>query len=645
VHPGRPADEVMLLFRVDMDRTFGERQAVETVAQVIRQARLEWVEPHPGRWIIHLDALKRFDAVRDALEGTPWFEGKAEVEPALRVSNVPDPMPGFMTPLPRSAAVALLIRREDLVQKIPNAFISYSWDGGPHKTWVRDLAARLRGDGVRTVLDRWETAPGDQLPHFMETAVRDNEFVLIVCTPKYKERSDRRVGGVGYEGDIMTGEVLTTGNRRKFIPILRHGARETSVPSWLGGAYCIDLRDGAAIDENYHDLLVTLYDAREKAPPIGPTPDLKTKPISPPDSAPSPLPPWEPIRITGILVDQVGTPRNDGSRGGVLYDIPFKLSREPSAEWANAFIEQWNHPPEWTPRHRPGIASVRGDRIILDSTTVEEVEQSHRKTLVLAAHEANRIIEGREAKERLEAEQRRDEQRRHEEAVRAVAKRISFDPPDRRAEGILDMKLKLIPAGEFLMGSPESDKDAQIEEKPQHRVRITQPFYLGIYQVTRGQFRRFVDTAGYHTEAEKDGNGGWSWDPARKWWVQDPKITWRSPDFDQTDDHPVVTVSWNDASAFCDWLSQKEGQKYRLPTEAEWEYACRAGTRTRYYSGDDPESLVAMGNVADATAKATFPDWPTIGGHDGYVYTAPVGQFRPNDFGLYDMHGNVWEWC
>ena len=108
----------------------------------------------------------------------------------------------------------------------------------------------------------------------------------------------------------------------------------------------------------------------------------------------------------------------------------------------------------------------------------------------------------------------------------------------------------------------------------------------------------------------------------------------------------MVNVSWNDAIAFCKWLGDKEGKTYRLPTEAEWEYACRAGTTTRYYSGDDPETLAKVGNVVDAAAKAEFPGWTwAITASDGYVFTAPVGSFKPNAFGLYDMHGNAWQWC
>jgi formylglycine-generating enzyme required for sulfatase activity len=169
--------------------------------------------------------------------------------------------------------------------------------------------------------------------------------------------------------------------------------------------------------------------------------------------------------------------------------------------------------------------------------------------------------------------------------------RVATASPENEWTNALGMKLKLIPDGEFLMGSPESDPQVTNDEKPQHRVRITQPFYLGIHPVTRGQFRRFAEATRYQTEAEKDGKGGYGWDTAAGKWVQDPKFSWRSPGFDQTDDHPVVTVSWNDAMAFSDWLGRQEGQKYRLPTEAEWEYACRAGTTTRFSFGDDENAL------------------------------------------------------
>jgi formylglycine-generating enzyme required for sulfatase activity len=224
--------------------------------------------------------------------------------------------------------------------------------------------------------------------------------------------------------------------------------------------------------------------------------------------------------------------------------------------------------------------------------------------------------------------------------------------PTRQITNSIGMKLTPIPAGEFLMGSDESDEDAIDAEfldkaagkKQKHRVRITRPFYLGVTEVTRGQFRRFVDEASYQTEAEKDGRGGYGWDEKTEKVEANPKFTWRNAGFEQTDHHPVVNVSWNDAQAFIAWLSRKEGKSYRLPTEAEWEYACRAGTTTRFSFGDDQEGLAAFGNIADATAKEKYPKWTwALAGRDGYVYTAPVGRYNPNAWGLFDMHGNVWE--
>jgi formylglycine-generating enzyme required for sulfatase activity len=231
--------------------------------------------------------------------------------------------------------------------------------------------------------------------------------------------------------------------------------------------------------------------------------------------------------------------------------------------------------------------------------------------------------------------------------------------------GNAKLKMLLIPAGEFKMGSGESAKDTAAffnktsdskypltvdsfkNEHPQHRVRITRPFYLGTYHVTRGQFRQFVADTGYKTDAEKgEKPGAFGWDADTKEYVFNPNFSWRNVGFDQTDEHPVVCVSWNDAVAFCEWLTRKESKTYRLPTEAEWEYACRAGTTTRYYSGDDPETLAKVGNVADAAVKVQFPKWKyTMKASDGYVFTAPVGSFKPNAFGLYDMHGNAWQWC
>jgi formylglycine-generating enzyme required for sulfatase activity len=221
----------------------------------------------------------------------------------------------------------------------------------------------------------------------------------------------------------------------------------------------------------------------------------------------------------------------------------------------------------------------------------------------------------------------------------------------------IGVKMVTIPSGSFWMGTtdeqleqilklfPGTKREQFADEQPAHRVEITRKFELSAHEITVGQFRKFVDDTGYRTEAEKDGKGGYGFDQAKGEFRQDPKYTWRDPDFPQGKEHPVVNVSYNDALAFCSWLSRKDGRTYRLPTEAEWEYACRAGRETLYSNGDDPEGLAQIGNVADARAKAKFADWPTIAADDGHVFTAPVGQYQPNGFGLFDMTGNVWEWC
>ena len=232
-------------------------------------------------------------------------------------------------------------------------------------------------------------------------------------------------------------------------------------------------------------------------------------------------------------------------------------------------------------------------------------------------------------------------------------------------------ELRLIPAGQFTMGHDESLESLQQagfvlpptgdwtaflrQEGPAHSVTITRPFYLGTGPVTRGQFAAFVRASGYKTEAESDGKGGWGYIAASKSSAQKPEFTWRQTGFEQTDEHPVVNVTWNDAMAYVTWLNEQSrvrglGRKYRLPTEAEWEYACRAGTTTRFFTGDTLASLEGFANVQDASFAKAFPTvdftkWQKFEFDDGSPFTSVAGRYSSNPFGLYDMHGNVWDWC
>ncbi|MFO0948875.1 MAG: formylglycine-generating enzyme family protein [Planctomycetota bacterium] len=223
----------------------------------------------------------------------------------------------------------------------------------------------------------------------------------------------------------------------------------------------------------------------------------------------------------------------------------------------------------------------------------------------------------------------------------------------------IGMKMVLVPAGSFLMGSDETPEQLTKQfsglevkwvdgERPRHRVSISKPFFFGIHEVTRGQFSTFCERTGYQTDAEKDDKGGWGCDPRwRKQVFQKPGYSWKRCGFKQDEHHPAVNLSWNDAVAFCAWLTQREGVRYRLPTEAEWEYACRAGSETRYINGNDPEGLILVGNVRDQSVTETVPALETPSGFKRRLslHRMTGGKLSPNPLGLFDMHGNAWEWC
>ena len=303
----------------------------------------------------------------------------------------------------------------------PRAFVSYSWDDDSHKKWVADLATALRSDGVDTTLDQWHTVPGDQLPAFMEKEIRENDYVLIICTPNYRLKSDERQGGVGYEGDIMTAEVHTQGNHRKFIPILARGTWEDSASSWLKGKYYVDLSTTEQYEKNYSDLMATLLGTRPVAPPL----QTSSRPAHR-----KPVAKWlpaEPLRIIGVIVDEVTEPTLDGTRGSGLYIVPLRLSRKPSSRWSEIFVQTWNHPPRFSTMHRPGIASVQDARIILNGTTIEEVKEYHRETLILCVDETNKKEAAIIERKNREDKRRRQQSEAHRRTVEDAAKDVFFD--------------------------------------------------------------------------------------------------------------------------------------------------------------------------------------------------------------------------
>jgi formylglycine-generating enzyme required for sulfatase activity len=201
--------------------------------------------------------------------------------------------------------------------------------------------------------------------------------------------------------------------------------------------------------------------------------------------------------------------------------------------------------------------------------------------------------------------------------------------PPERVENSIGMELVLIPAGHLLVGAPDAGGRPRA-------LRVERPFYIGAHEVTREQYARYAGAA-EPGAAERDGrphDGAMDGEPVL-------------PDGEPggSPRHPAAWVSWSQAQAYAGWLSARESRRYRLPTETEWEVACRAGRATRFWWGGDAAAAGAVANLADRAFQRRYPQLVrTAPGDDGHAFAAPVGSFRPNALGLHDVIGNVWEW-
>ena len=288
------------------------------------------------------------------------------------------------------------------------------------------------------------------------------------------------------------------------------------------------------------------------------------------------------------------------------------------------------------------VAEVKKGQALLDEQVKEQLKSGREgeefDAALLLRHEAAEKLKAfaQAEADRLKAERLKEERLKEEraEAERlAAARRAEELRAGRRFRDCEECpEMVVVPAGTYRMGSPASEEGREDEEGPVHRVTIAQPLAVGVYEVTRGEYARFVSATGHAMgnacRTFKDGK-----------WKERSGVNWRNPGYEQRAEDPVVCVNWADAQAYVRWLSEQTGQGYRLLSEAEWEYVARAGTTTARYWGESEAGQCRYANGADASSFTGG-----VSCADGHARTAPVGSYEANGFGLYDVLGNVWEW-
>jgi TIR domain-containing protein len=309
-------------------------------------------------------------------------------------------------------------------------FISYAHED---VELARAIQARLEAEGFKVWIDEGALRAGDSLIQSIATAIHEMEFVVALIT-------EASVDSRWCQHEIRL--AMTSGLNREGVKVLPVRVGEVPIPGELEDTVCGQLDPSdldrsverlAADARSHHEDRQRAKDAGEPLPTSGAMPAVSggTAVFAPTFvQGPPPVPKYEPVRIIGIVKEGVGQPRNDGSRGSALYKVPLRLSRTPSPTWAELFVRCWDSPPSWTTMHRPGIARVSGDTIVLDGTTMEELESVHMKTLKLCVKTVNEQEEAHLERVRAKKEQEDAARREHQREIDEIAQRLKFDDED-----------------------------------------------------------------------------------------------------------------------------------------------------------------------------------------------------------------------
>lgn len=302
-------------------------------------------------------------------------------------------------------------------------FISYAWDEKEDEKVIK-LAEMLEGyKEFEVIFDKWDVNKGQEIPLFMEHGIQQSDFVLIICSPRYKENTNKRRGGSGYEARIMSDEILINNDRNRFLPIILNENDKNNIPNFLKGRLWTALyydEDSKEYNSEIDDLLATI---------VGHDKKTKTKSKSVYDrlnATDLPSIKNNEVKILGIKQEEVTVPRLDNTQGSALYSIPFLLNQIPNRKWCEIFIYNWNHPRKFSTMHRFGKARVVGDKVILDGTTIEEVKKYHRDTLVMCVDDSNKEYK-KFMEKKLESEEiEKSELMKFEESLQKNIKDIEF---------------------------------------------------------------------------------------------------------------------------------------------------------------------------------------------------------------------------